>query len=62
MPQKQTTSPPAGTARCVLWVPGAATGDPSILPEEKIVGRPLISGPIALIGLHGNHSAASGGE
>lgn len=42
--------------------PGAATGDPSTPTEEKIMGRPLISGPLALIGLHGNHHAPSGGE
>ena len=42
--------------------PGGMTVDPSTPTEEKMVGRPLISGPITLIFLHGNHPASSYGE
>lgn len=45
-----------------LGSPGGTTVDPSTPTEEKMVGRPLISGPIPLIFFHGNHPASSGGE
>lgn len=58
----RTVSSPTGTAGCVLSSPGVTTVDPPTPAEKKITGRPLISGTIPLIGLHGNHRAPRGGE
>lgn len=54
--QKQmlrTVSPPTGTAGCVPWS-SRHCNSWSPTPNH---GRPLISGPRPLIGLHGNHHA-----
>lgn len=54
--------PLAGTTSCVFWFSRSCNCWSFNSTEEKIMGRPLISGPITLIGLHGNHPAPSGGE